>query len=191
MGGCLSRTLRADVSSCSPSRTNDSHRRFGKQLIQSVLPQNRLERNSPGLSGLGECGLRVPQIGGIVGRFQPPQILCRDDRRNRLPVAFDDHPFAAVFGATEHIRKSILGFSDAHGGHRPLWPIWSLWTSTVPMEDWTSGPDRGRQPAWLVAIRETGLIWRTCSAKISAPRAMGQYCPSVLTRPVLRTHLRL
>jgi 3-oxoadipate enol-lactonase len=29
------------------------------------------------------------------------------------------------------------------------------------------------------------------SAKISAPRAMGQYCPYVLTTPVLRTRLRL
>jgi hypothetical protein len=27
------------------------------------------------------------------------------------------------------------------------------------------------------------------SAKISAPRAMGQYCPQVLTTPVLRTRL--
>ena len=29
------------------------------------------------------------------------------------------------------------------------------------------------------------------SAKISAPRAMGQYWPYVLTTPVLRTRLRL
>src|SRR5262249_1185674 len=91
---------------------------------------------------LGQRVLRVSQIGRILGRFQTSQVLCRDDRRYRLTVTFDDHPFATVFGATEHIRKSILGFSDGHGSHRPLWPICPSWTTNVSEEDRTSGPDR-------------------------------------------------
>jgi hypothetical protein len=87
------------------------------------LPQNRLERNRSLLCRLGQCVLRVSQIGRILGRFQTSQVICRDDRRYRLTVPFDDHPFASVFGATEHIRKSILRFSDGHGGHRPYGPF--------------------------------------------------------------------
>jgi hypothetical protein len=89
-------------------------------MVQSVLPQNRLERNRSFLCRLGLCELRVSQIGRILGRFQAPQVICRDDRRDRLTVTFDDHPFATVFGATEQIRKSILGFSDGHGGHEAI-----------------------------------------------------------------------
>src|SRR5262245_5114140 len=74
-------------------------------------------------------------------------------------MTFDDHPFAPVFRTTEHIRKAILGFCDGHGGHRPLWPIWPFWATTVPKKDWTSAPDRGCQPARLVTMADTGLMW--------------------------------
>jgi hypothetical protein len=47
--------------------------------------------------------LRVWQIGRILGRFQTSQVICRDDRRDRFTVTFDDHPCATVFGATQHI----------------------------------------------------------------------------------------
>src|SRR5262245_10983895 len=80
-------------------------------MVQSVLTQNRLERNGSFLCRLGQCDLRVAQIGRILGRFQTSHVICRYDRRYRLTVTFDDRPFATVFGATEHIRKSILGFS--------------------------------------------------------------------------------
>ena len=98
-------------------------------MVQSVLLQNHLERNGPSAFRLGEGGPRVPQIGRIVGRFQTPQVICRNDRRNGLAMTFDDYPFPPVFGATEHIGKAILRFGDCHGGHRPLWPIWPVWTS--------------------------------------------------------------
>ena len=98
-------------------------RRSGEEMFQSVLLQNHLERNGPGAFCLGECGPRVPQISRIVGRFQTPQVVGRNDRRNRLPMTFHDYAFPAVFGAPEDIRKPILRFGDCHGGHRPLWPI--------------------------------------------------------------------
>jgi hypothetical protein len=92
-------------------------------MVQAILPQNRLERNGPAVFGLGECSPRVPQIVRIFARFQPPQVIYRHDRGNGLAVTFDDDPFAAVFGATEHIGKSILRLGDCHGDYGPLWPI--------------------------------------------------------------------
>jgi hypothetical protein len=55
-------------------------------------------------------------------------------------VTFDDHPFATVFSATEHIRKPLLEFSDGHGGHRPFWHLASL-DNCYPNGGW---PNIGR-----------------------------------------------
>ena len=126
-------------------------------MVQSVLLQNHLERNGPSVFRLGECGPRVTQVGRIVGRFQTPQVICRNDRRHGLTMTFDDDPFPPVFGATEHIGKAILRFGDCHGGHRPLWPIWPVWTSAhhvglfvtrCPKADrsFTSGARKGGRP---------------------------------------------
>ena len=101
-------------------RASDQRRRICEQVIQSVPAENRFKRNGSAFSCLGKRGLGVPHIARIFGRFQSPQVLCRNNRRHRLPVTFNDHPFATVFGATKEIGESILRFGNAHRGHRPL-----------------------------------------------------------------------
>jgi hypothetical protein len=82
-------------------------------------------------------------------------------------VTLDDHPFATVFGATEHIRKSILGFSDGHGSHRPVWPIWPFWTQ--PMFPRRIGP-QGRLGSACAARR---VDWNAKLVFVVHPRLTG------------------
>ncbi|HXG71355.1 MAG TPA: hypothetical protein VNJ04_12190 [Gemmatimonadaceae bacterium] len=82
-----------------------------------MFPKNGVQRNSPSLLGFGKCSSGVAQIHGILCRFQSTEVIGGHDRGNRLAVTFDDHAFAAVLGAAQHVGKVVLCIGDGHGGH--------------------------------------------------------------------------
>ena len=82
-----------------------------------MFPKNSVERNRPSLLRFGKCSLRVAQIHGILCRFQLSEILRGHNRRYRLAVTFDDHPFTAVLGTAKDVGKVVLRVGDGHGGH--------------------------------------------------------------------------
>ena len=86
-------------------------------MIQTVLVEDDLERDGPLRGGFLQCLFRIANVFGVFDRFEPLQIVRRDDDRHRLSMPLDDDALAPVLGAAQDIREVILCGSDCQCGH--------------------------------------------------------------------------
>ena len=72
-------------------------------MVETVAVQHHGERGRALDLGFPQCGRRISHIIGLFQRFEPPQVVGRDDGGDRLAVPVHDDPFAAVLGAPQQV----------------------------------------------------------------------------------------